>query len=155
MWIRSHKHENSKDSYEKIGAFLAVQFACMTNDSLRWSRCRCHTQEFSSSILQIRETKFAFPLPKNRYLETAFAWGPQTFTQHERQAGPEEEPRTSRPGGGGGKKGRPTVDWVLSYGIQRHQNWREPIIDFTHFLFQCSYFSNTSKTLMFTWPICS
>jgi len=29
MWIHSRKYYNSKDSYAKIGAFLAVQFACM------------------------------------------------------------------------------------------------------------------------------
>jgi len=26
MWIRSHKHENSKDSCDKISALHAVQF---------------------------------------------------------------------------------------------------------------------------------
>jgi len=41
MWIHSHKHENSKDSSGKIGAFLAVQFACMAKDSFWRSRCRC------------------------------------------------------------------------------------------------------------------
>jgi len=65
MWIHSHKRENSKDSYAKIGEFLAVQFACMAKDSFRRSRCHCHTQEFSSSSLQIWETIFAFPLPWN------------------------------------------------------------------------------------------
>jgi len=30
-FIRNHKHENSKDSYAKIGAFRTVQFACMAD----------------------------------------------------------------------------------------------------------------------------
>jgi len=51
MWIHSHKHVSSKDSSAKIGAFLAVQFACVAKDSFRRSRCRCHTEEFSSNSL--------------------------------------------------------------------------------------------------------
>jgi len=29
----THKHQNSKDSYAKVGAFLAIQCACMSKDS--------------------------------------------------------------------------------------------------------------------------
>jgi len=58
MWI-----PKIRSLYAKIGAFPAVQFACMAKDVFRQSRCRCYTQEFSSSSLQIRETKFAFPMP--------------------------------------------------------------------------------------------
>jgi len=63
MWIDSHKHVNIKDSYAKIGAFFATHFACMAKDSFRRSRCRFHTQEFSSSSLQIRKTNIVFPVP--------------------------------------------------------------------------------------------
>ena len=60
MWIHSHEHENSKDSYAKIGAFRAIQLSYTTKYSFRRIRCRCHTHEFSSSSLQIRETMFVF-----------------------------------------------------------------------------------------------
>jgi len=49
MWIHSHKHEYSKDAYAKIGAFLAVKFACMAKVSFRRSRCRWYTQDLLSN----------------------------------------------------------------------------------------------------------
>jgi len=64
MWIHSHEHENREDSYAKIGAFRAIQFACTAKYSFRRSRCHYHTHEFSSSSLQIRETMFVFEYPK-------------------------------------------------------------------------------------------
>jgi len=33
-------------------------------NSLRWSRCRCHTQELSNGSLQIREMLYVFTKPK-------------------------------------------------------------------------------------------
>jgi len=51
MLIDSHKHENSKDSFAKTGAFRVVPFASMAKDSFRWSRC-CDTQKFLSSTFR-------------------------------------------------------------------------------------------------------
>ena len=54
-----------------------------------------------------------------------------------------------------GKKGTPTSDWVR---LLRHTDTLgliSPKTDFTHFPFQYSYLSNTSKKLTFTRPIAS
>jgi len=39
-------------SYAEICAFCAVQFTWVTEKSIRWSHCRCHTQDFSRNSLR-------------------------------------------------------------------------------------------------------
>jgi len=56
------------------------RWGCNTKDSFRRSRCRCHTQEFSSSSLQIRRR-----FPNLQYLSATqiwICWTPRDSWQH-------------------------------------------------------------------------
>jgi len=80
MLIYSHKHENSKDSFAKIGAFRIVQFASIAKDSFRRSRCCCDTQKFLSSTFRQGKRFLFFHYPKTGVLNP---WrGSWSFVAH-------------------------------------------------------------------------